>query len=125
MNMYLIIFLTAVISLAGCTAGPRESDAPAGDVKRFDIVARNWDFTPDEIRVNQGDTVLISLTSIDDGSGVGHGIAFPAFGVNKVIREGQEVEIEFVADKKGTFPFICSIFCGAGHSDMKGRLVVE
>jgi len=33
-------------------------------------------------------------------------------------------EMEFVAAKAGTFPFECSEYCGSGHRQMKGRLVV-
>jgi cytochrome c oxidase subunit II len=54
-----------------------------------------------------------------------HGILIPGFGVNKPLNPGEDVDIEFLADKKGTFPMICSVFCGHGHSDMKGSLIVE
>jgi hypothetical protein len=31
----------------------------------------------------------------------------------------------FTPDKEGTFPFHCDVFCGDGHEDMTGMLVVE
>ena len=32
--------------------------------------------------------------------------------------------IEFVASAAGEFPILCSEYCGDGHEDMKGMLVV-
>jgi heme/copper-type cytochrome/quinol oxidase subunit 2 len=32
--------------------------------------------------------------------------------------------VEFTADEAGPFPFLCSEYCGDGHDDMKGMLVV-
>jgi heme/copper-type cytochrome/quinol oxidase subunit 2 len=34
------------------------------------------------------------------------------------------VVIEFVASEAGTFPILCSEYCGNGHKDMTGTLVV-
>jgi len=35
------------------------------------------------------------------------------------------VEFEFVADKVGEFNFFCNVYCGEGHSEMGGKLVVR
>ena len=45
--------------------------------------------------------------------------------INEVIRKDKTTEIEFIADKKGTFTFSCSVPCGSGHLNMKGTLIVE
>jgi len=37
----------------------------------------------------------------------------------------QAVQVEFVAAQPGTYAFKCSDFCGMGHRDMKGQIVVE
>ena len=89
--------------------------------KEFDIIARQWDFDPSTITVNQGDNVILNIKSID----VSHGIAIPTFGISKRLNPGTETKIEFVADKKGTFTFFCNVQCGAGHSSMNGKLIVE
>jgi cytochrome c oxidase subunit II len=98
-----------------------ESSASAGTVKEFAVSATKFDFTPSTITVNEGDTVKLSVTSED----VDHGIAISAFGVSEQVPVGETVEIEFVADKAGTYPFFCSVFCGSGHGAMKGTLVVQ
>ncbi len=145
MKRYLLVLgIFAVLLAAGCSSKTTErlpagsgdaaaveavtfQDADAGTatespaVRQFTMTARQWEFSPDTITVNKGDTVVLSIRSID----VAHGFALPEFGVNERLEPGKVVEVEFVADKTGTFSFFCSVLCGAGHSDMKGTLVVE
>lgn len=90
-------------------------------VKTFNLTAKKFDFSPSTITVKQGDTVRITVTSANET----HGFVIPDFGVNKVINPGAPVTVEFVANKKGTFTFRCSVFCGEGHGKMTGTLVVE
>ena len=96
------------------------ADEPAVNVKEFDVEAKKWEFVPSTITVNKGDTVKLHITSTD----VGHGFALSAFGINKTLNPGQTVDVEFVADKAGSFQFFCNVFCGEGHGGMKGTLVV-
>lgn len=96
-----------------------EEDAPS--VKQFTLTAKQWEFSPSVIRVRRGDTVRLSIKSID----VNHGIAIPDFNVSNELKSGETVHLEFVANKTGTFSFFCTVFCGSGHNTMKGTLVVE
>lgn len=102
------------------TAQPTESGAMGG-VKEFRVEAFQFSFDPDTIEVNQGDKVKITLTTRD----VGHGFALRAYNINEAINPGQSTVVEFTADQKGTFPFFCSVPCGAGHQAMKGTLIVK
>ncbi len=106
--------------------GDGRSTVPStGEVKEFSISTKNWEFNPTRIEVSAGDTVIVKITGLDDGSGNGHGFAISAFGVSQIIRQGETVNVEFVANKRGTFGFSCSVPCGSGHSGMTGILVVE
>ena len=89
--------------------------------KEFKITAKQFSFTPSDIIVNKGDKVKLIVTSID----VPHGISIPEYGINERLPVGEPVKIEFTADKEGTFTAFCSVFCGAGHSGMKGKLIVK
>ncbi len=102
-----------------------ETVPPTGEVREFEITAKTWEFNLRMIEVDAGDTVVLRITGLDDGVGSGHGFALPDFRVNEMIREGQTITIEFVADKTGTFTFSCSVPCGAGHSTMTGTLIVR
>lgn len=98
-------------------------EQPAGEVKEFDMTAKKWEFSPNTITVNKGDTVILHIKSID----VNHGFAFPSGfnDINVTLRPGETVDVEFVADQEGTFMFVCSIICGSGHSRMIGQLIVK
>lgn len=89
--------------------------------KQISMKAKQWEFIPSEIKVQEGDTVKLSIESVD----VTHGIRLSEFGVSETLTPGKTTEVEFVADKKGTFTFFCSVQCGSGHGGMKGKLVVE
>ena len=92
-----------------------------GETKEFDIIAKQWQFSPNKIEVNKGDTVILNIESID----VNHGFALPTFGVSEFLSPGNTVKIEFVANQKGTFVFACSVSCGVGHSGMRGKIIVN
>ena len=96
-------------------------EAPQPQIRTFDVVMKQWEFVPGTITVNEGDTVRMNVTSTD----VDHGIAISAFGVNQPVKAGDTEQIEFVADKKGTYTIFCSVFCGSGHGSMKGTLIVQ
>lgn len=95
--------------------------APAPAMKKFTVTAKQFLFSPSTIIVNQGDAVQLTVTSED----VDHGFAIPAFGVGQTIPAGKTITVNFTADKTGSFPFFCNVFCGSGHKDMKGTLVVK
>ena len=97
------------------------SSADAAIVKEFKLTARQFSFEPEIIEVNKGDKVRLIVTSID----IPHGIKIAEYGINERLDVGKPVTIEFTADKEGTFTAFCSVFCGSGHSNMKGKLIVR
>jgi cytochrome c oxidase subunit 2 len=90
---------------------------PTGKTVEVTVNAKNFDFDVKEIKAHLGDKVKITLKN-DDGA---HGFAIDDFGVD--IKGGETAE--FLVDKKGTFDYYCSLMCGVGHDQMKGKLVVE
>ena len=91
------------------------------EIKEFDMTAKQWEFTPSTITVNEGDTVRLNIKSED----VTHGFAISEFGVNERVLPGETTSVEFIADKKGEYTFFCSVQCGAGHGGMRGKLIVK
>ncbi|MDP3766312.1 MAG: cupredoxin domain-containing protein [Nanoarchaeota archaeon] len=90
-------------------------------VKEFKMTAKQFMFEPATIEVSKGDRVKLVITSLD----VPHGFSIPEYGINERLDPGKPVTIEFKADKEGTFTAFCSVFCGSGHSNMKGKIVVR
>ena len=89
--------------------------------KKISMVMTDFTVTPSTVTVKKGDKVTITL-SAKEGD---HGLSIPAFNVSQAINEGKTVTVSFVADKTGSFPFFCNVFCGEGHRDMKGTLIVK
>jgi Heme/copper-type cytochrome/quinol oxidases, subunit 2 len=124
--MILCLAVGASMILTACGGGNSDKggsgsgsdpSASTGETKSFTINAKNWEFEPVEIRVNKGDTVEIKLVN-DEGY---HEVEIKGYG--KTIKG--DGTVKFTADKAGEFEFICSVFCGTGHDDMKGKLIVE
>lgn len=103
------------------TPVPQETKQTSGEVKEFTITAKQFQFSPSTIEVNKGDRVRLIITSTD----VPHGFAIAEYGINQRLEVGKPATIEFTADKEGTFTSFCSVICGAGHSGMKGKLIVH
>jgi cytochrome c oxidase subunit 2 len=93
-------------------------EAGAREIK---VTATNFAFQPAEIRVKQGEKIKLTLVN-GDGT---HGIGIPAFNVSIKPGQGGTASQVFIADQKGSFPFVCDVFCGEGHRDMTGTLIVE
>ncbi len=90
--------------------------------RRIEVTAKRFAFTPGEITVKKGESVVIVLKSID----AGHGIRFRELGIEAKASKGQTSELAFTPDKTGTFVGHCSVFCGSGHGTMTLTLhVVE
>lgn len=98
-----------------------QSIEETGETKEFNIIANNWQFIPESIEVNLGDKVRLNIKSIEGY----HGIAMFDFGINEYLVPEDEVSVEFLADKKGTFNFFCNVPCGIGHRNMGGQLIVK
>jgi cytochrome c oxidase subunit II len=92
-------------------------------VQKVNVVAERFNFTPTQIKVKQGTLLEITLTSDDTF----HGFRIPSMQINQVIpaRGRGNVKVIFDAKQKGSFAFECSRPCGAGHTMMRGVIIVE
>ena len=98
-----------------------QKEVQLGEIKEFDLTASNWEFNPSTIEVNQGDTVILHIESIEGY----HGIYISDYDINEQLPPGETIDIKFIANKKGTFNFFCNVPCGAGHGSMGGQLIVN
>ena len=112
-----LVLLIACIATAASSSAQPQADGP----RVIEVVAKRYVFEPAQIDVTEGERVRILVKS---GDGL-HGFEIKKFKVSKEIPRGSDpVAIEFTATEAGTFPILCSVFCGDGHNDMKGTLVV-
>lgn len=87
----------------------------------INVIAKKFVFVPGEIHVRKGQSVVLRLTAPE----VPMGFNLPDFGVRTDVVPGQASTLQFTPDKAGTFTFLCDVFCGSGHEDMNGTLVVS
>ena len=84
------------------------------------ITAHRFAYEPSLITVKKGQPVTIELGSSDRL----HGFVLAAFGIRLDALPGGTSRVTFTPQQAGTFLFHCDIFCGDGHEDMEGHLVV-
>ena len=84
------------------------------------VVAKKFEFLPGEIRVKQGETVTLQFTAPE----VPMGVNFADFNLRADIVPGKVSTMQLTPDKTGSFTFLCDVFCGSGHEEMSGTLIV-
>ena len=113
------LFATLILLFLFTTA---RADTPADPppAREIKVTARKFEFQPHTITAHTGERIRLVITSED----VDHGFALKAFGVNEKLPAHQTRTVEFAPDRAGKFTFACSVFCGDGHEDMTGELIV-
>jgi cytochrome c oxidase subunit 2 len=93
----------------------------AAQEKVIQVTAEKFKFTPAVIELKLGQPVVLELTTLDRK----HGFQVPDLKVDESIEPGKVTRVRIVPDKAGTFPFHCDVFCGSGHEEMAGEIVVK
>ncbi|MFA6428444.1 MAG: cupredoxin domain-containing protein [Candidatus Buchananbacteria bacterium] len=114
-----VLFTATEVKLANQPNDSLASTTP--QLRVFTVNARRFAFEPAVIAVNRGDQVKITVTSVD----VKHSFYLPDYNINKALEPNVPVVVEFTANKVGEFPFFCAVYCGAGQTSMKGKLIVK
>jgi len=100
-----------------------ETITATGEVKEFVVEGSNFKFSPAEMKVKAGDTVKVTLKNPDS---MPHDFKIDEFNTaTKIIAKGGADEtIEFIANKRGTFEYYCSV---GNHREkgMIGKLIIE
>ena len=84
------------------------------------IVARKFAYEPDRISLQAGQPVVFELSSPD----VLMGFSAYALGLRADIVPGRVTVLRFTPDTPGRFEFSCDVFCGSGHEEMDGVIIV-
>lgn len=82
-------------------------------------------YTPDVVRVKQGDKVVFNWTNVETARDATHGFGLHGYNVNLSIDPGATERAEIVAVKAGVYPYYCTEFCSALHMEMTGWMLVE
>ena len=116
--------IAIVVIIAAGIVGPRgwlPAAAAAQETHVVEITAERFTFTPSEIRVKAGTRLEIRLRSDDTAHG------FHIIGTDidlELPKRGRGVATVIFEPSAGRHTFECSQVCGAGHSFMRGVIVV-
>ena len=119
MNRIIALLLTLTVASGAVTLAAAVRTGSPGE-KVIQVTAKKFEFSPGEITVKKGEPLVLELTSADRG----HGFYLPDFGVEAKIQPGAVTRVSFTPSKTGKFNFACDVFCGSGHEDMSGTLIV-
>ena len=116
---------TIALVIAGCAVflgiSSRGAMKAAGGQTTIKLTAKKFEYNPAQITVKKDTQVVLEISSEDSK----HGFNLPDFGVRADVKPGAVTRVTFTPDKTGTFTFACDVFCGSGHEDMSGAVIVE
>ncbi|MBF0516241.1 MAG: cytochrome c oxidase subunit II [Nitrospirae bacterium] len=110
-----------IARLAAETQTVQNPVANQGHEQVIKITVKRFDYTPNKIRLKKGVAVTLVFTSLDRT----HGFNCPGLGVRTDIVPGKSNTLRIVPQKAGRYEFSCDVFCGDGHEDMSGEIIVE
>jgi cytochrome c oxidase subunit 2 len=113
----IVVFVVLLFPGAACTLSGKQSN----DKSVIRITARMFAYSPSRIELKKGEPVTLELTSLDRM----HGFNMPGLGVRADVLPGQSVRVDILPEKAGRYTFLCDIFCGDGHDEMNGVIVVK
>jgi cytochrome c oxidase subunit 2 len=102
---------------------------PPGNSYEISVTGQKWQwfftypngFVSSELHVPEDRPVKLVMTSED----VIHSLWIPAFRVKKDVVPGRYTRTWFEASEAGTYPLLCTEYCGTGHSDMLSVVTVH
>jgi nitrous-oxide reductase len=89
------------------------------------MTATRSHFTPEHVKVRQGDRVVWKITNTERTEDATHGFSLPGYNINLSLEPGETATFEFTAVNEGVYTWYCSEFCSALHLEMMGYFLVE
>ena len=114
--MLTVVGIVLMLNLFSCNS----SQTRFGKERHIELRAKRYAYTPNVIKVNKGDRIILKLISED----VTHGFFLDGYGIEFYVHPGETREVAIKADKAGKFIFRCSKTCGEFHPYMVGYLKV-
>src|SRR5579863_7367025 len=135
-----LLFVMLFASLSATLIARTQNSGAADSPHVIEVMAKTFEFTPNEIHVKMGERVQIELRTADRAHGIklnvyaegasedgNPGLVFDHPQDDAKVEKHKESVIEFVAIRPGTYDFKCSVQCsmGHGHDRMTGKLIVD
>lgn len=96
--------------------------APSAEPVDVYFMAYRWGFEPAHLRLDADQPYRFRMMAVD----VSHGASIQLGPASRIIRlrRGAIVEQELTFQGRGEYMVYCTVFCGAPHDQMVGRIVV-
>jgi cytochrome c oxidase subunit II len=107
----------AFLALLAASAAWADEAAP----RVIPVTVHKFEFVPAELALKLGEPVVLEFTTED----VHMGFDAPALGLHADILPGHVARVPFTPSKEGSFEFACDVFCGSGHEEMGGVIIVR
>nr|WP_269462344.1 cupredoxin domain-containing protein [Janthinobacterium lividum] len=102
------------------TINARGVKAVAAKERIIGIQAKKFVYTPNEIILKKDEPVVLAFTAID----FIHGFFIPDMKIRADLLPGQLMQVRLTPGKVGEYAFYATIFCGSGHEEMNGKIIV-
>lgn len=90
---------------------------PGGDAY---LLGRMWSWYP-ILKLRKGETYRLHVSSSD----LQHGFSLQPTNMNFQVMPGYDHVLTITPDQTGEFTIVCNEFCGIGHHNMIGKIIVE
>ncbi len=91
--------------------------APPGEIY---LIAQQFHWVP-VLKLRAGETYRLHVSSVD----FQHGFSLLPMNMNFQVVPGYDHVLTITPQAKGTYPVVCNEFCGIGHQNMVGQIIVE
>ena len=115
------IMAASMFLSSGMVVEAQDEPKKSGQETVIEIVAQRFRYTPNEIVLQKGKPARLEFRALD----FTHGFTIPDLGIRADLLPGQVTQVRLTPDKAGVFDFLCDNFCGAGHEQMNGKIIVK
>jgi cytochrome c oxidase subunit II len=116
----LLMFAAALVN-SGLTHANSKAAVSSDQHQIIQISASRFTFQPSKIVLTKGEPVILEIESTDRV----HGFSVPGLGIRTNATPGHKTRVTITPDEAGIFAFLCDVFCGSGHEEMAGEIVVQ
>lgn len=106
---------------AACSYASTKPEVKKSETKVISVTAKKFEYSTNEIHLKKDEPVILEFVSQD----VVMGFNLPDFKLRIDIIPNIKTRLPFTPDKTGSFTFYCDIFCGSGHEEMNGVVIVS
>ena len=120
LGVWLVCTTLVVVLLVSVSAALLAQPKDAGE-RIVAIKVKRFEYSPKEVTLKRGVPVVLQLSSLD----VPHGFNLPDLNVRADVIPGKPAKVRIVPQQTGRFVFHCDIFCGTGHEELEGAIIVK